>query len=238
MTIPENVRQFAVENRELFDKIDQWCLEIESRKEECITLSSKNPIDRIIWKLKTYEQFSIYRVADLTATIFQCWQYRRQAASFILKRAVLESAATLYDMVERLKPFISEGKIEDIDFLIMNVLFSNRVDKDSPFHAFNILTSLDHLEKTFPGIRRIYDYSSEYAHPNSDALLGLYGVVDTDSSSCRIEPDKSFTKDNISLFFGGLETNLSIFIIALDELKTLYTALKDIAGMRQDGETS
>ena len=237
MTIPENVRQLAVEDQKLFDKIDHQCREIESRKKKRITLSSKNPIHRIIWKLKTYEQFSIYRVADLTAVIFQCWLHRRQAASFILKRAILESAATLYDMVDRLKPLISEGKIEGIDQLVMNVLFSNRVDKDSPFHAYNILTTLDHLEKTFNGIRRIYDYSSEYAHPNSDALLGLYGVIDADSSTCHIEQDKSFTKENISLFFGGLETNLSIFIIALDELNTLYTALMDIARMRQ-GEKS
>ena len=63
----------------LFDKIDHLCLEIESRKVEQVALFSEDPMHRIIWKFKTYEQFSLYRVADLAATIFDCCMSLRLA---------------------------------------------------------------------------------------------------------------------------------------------------------------
>ncbi|MBN1998765.1 hypothetical protein JW935_14495 [candidate division KSB1 bacterium] len=233
LLVPENVRRKAAEYKDIFDKVDSHCKNILARKKKIVTASKRNNVPKIIWKFKTYEQLSIHRVLDFVELCHHAWMLEKPASSFILKRAILENAVLLYDTVIRLKPLLTKDAFYEIDSIAMEILFSNRTDRTSPYQARNILTILDHIEKIFPGIRQIYNYSSEYAHPNRNALLGLYGKI-KNGEKCYIDHRNGFTKLNIMLFYKGLETNLSLFMLAIKELDLFLPDLFSLARYYDD----
>jgi hypothetical protein len=50
-------------------------------------------------------------------------------------------------------------------------------DPDFP-KAFNIVTLIDHMDRTIPGVRARYDHLSEFAHPNWSGVSGLFSSPD------------------------------------------------------------
>jgi hypothetical protein len=184
---------------------------------------------KIVWKFQTYEQFCIHRVADFVETIFDSWTRRKPAISFILQRAILEHAAVLYDTAEKLGKLISEKNFSEIDQLALRTIFSNRIDKDSPFQSTNIMTVIDRVTKTITHTRKVYDIYSEYVHPNRDALLSLYGEIQPDEITCKIRSDLRFEESTISIAFTGLFANLDLFTLAVNNLNSLYGPLAELA---------
>jgi hypothetical protein len=168
-------------------------------------------------------------VADFVETIFDGWAKRKPAISFILQRAILEHAAVLYETAEKLKELISEKNFGEIDQLALKTIFSNRIDRDSSFQATNIITIIDRVDKTITHTRKVYDVYCEYAHPNRDALLSLYGEIQQDKVTCKIGNDLLFNESTITNAFTGLFANLDLFMLAINNLNSLYKPLAELA---------
>ena len=97
--------------------------------------------------------------------------------AIIVTRAVFETTAVLYFLYNKLKDVIGKKTLDDIDDVLMKFLFGGRT-KVAPVESYNILTAINHTDKTFRSYRTAYDDLSEFAHPNWSGVSGAYSKLD------------------------------------------------------------
>jgi hypothetical protein len=98
------------------------------------------------------------------------------AAGILLTRAVIESTAFIWRLKEILKDR-QKYSPADLHDTLDKMLLGWKNDPAFP-QAFNILTTINHMDRQFPGVRARYDELSEFAHPNWSGVLGLFSVTD------------------------------------------------------------
>jgi hypothetical protein len=70
--------------------------------------------------------------------------------------------------------------VGDIDTYLMKLLMGSRNNPDLP-ESINVMTFVDHVEKSLKGFRDQYDRLSEFAHPNWAGTSLLYARNDTEN---------------------------------------------------------
>lgn len=101
------------------------------------------------------------------------------AAGILLVRGVTECAAMMW----RLRTILEERQkigFEELHKTVRSMWLGWKSDAEMP-QALNILTQIDHLDRQVPGVRRLYDQASEYAHPNWSGVAGLFARTDYDA---------------------------------------------------------
>lgn len=118
----------------------------------------------------------IWRTEELARTACDTLERNDLAAAALLARATLESAALLWRLMEVLveRQKLSKQELNDT---LMKMLTGSRLWQDLP-QSLQILTCIDRMEKTIPGVRKSYDMLSEIAHPNWRGVFGLYARAD------------------------------------------------------------
>ena len=128
------------------------------------------------WNLLCTREALIWRIEELARNAHHALERDDVAVAAILTRAVTESAALtwkLMDVLETRKQYTDEEFYETL----MRMLVGGRKWEDMP-QAFQILTSIDRMNKKVPGVRPAYDSLSEFAHPNWAGAFGLYSMTD------------------------------------------------------------
>lgn len=64
---------------------------------------------------------------------------------------------------------------DNFDELITKISFGTKYNDEIVSH--NIMTHIDKLEKTYPGIKEYYDALCEFVHPNWDGVEGSYSEL-------------------------------------------------------------
>jgi len=227
MIVPKKIVKKYPDGLKIFKDIDGYYKSILTYKKDIVTPVGKEITPKIIWKLQTYEQFTIHRVLDFIETIISSWKKFRPSIAFILNRAMIENVVILYDSIWRIDRLLNENKKNEIDELIMKVIFGSKVRDEEKYKATNIITILKRINKTFPGIWETYESESEFVHPNRDALIGLYGHVEEDGEymTCNIDNKFGVDESTIKLFFKSFVANIGLFDLTLSELNQLYDLL-------------
>ena len=131
-----------------------------------------------------WRQVSLRRIVDLAEGAEAFFGEGRLVPGCTLTRSVVETVALQYTVWKKLAAHTETADFRGAQSLLMLVVFGRR-DKgvDWPNKSVNVLTSIDHLDKQFPGFRSEYGRLSEYLHPG---LAGGYGIyVRTEGAGLR-----------------------------------------------------
>lgn len=121
-----------------------------------------------------WRQVSLRRIVDLAEGAEAFFLQGRLLPGCTLARAAVETVAVQYAVWKKLGALADTSDPPGIHALLMSVVFGRRDKGDAwPTKSMNVLTSIDHLDKQFPGFRSEYDRLSEYVHPG---LAGGYGM--------------------------------------------------------------
>jgi hypothetical protein len=148
-----------------------------------ISLHAKLP-----FKAMSLRAILMYRVSELSKSAYQQYEARSLISAFVLSRAVVETGALLCSLLKSMRRVVSEQQVGDVDDFLMKALFGQRTP-DSNLAALNVLTLIDHMDKESRGVRSLYDFLSEYAHPNYSGSYGAYGSEDRENYCLNLGAD-------------------------------------------------
>ena len=125
----------------------------------------------------------VYRVVELAESAIREMNRRRAVSSCLLVRGAFETACLVYELMRRVEEF-TEGndstKIGPLDDFVNNTLLGSKSKEFFLFEEFtsvNVLTHIQKLSKTLDvPLEGYYDRLSEYCHPNSHGMIGLYAI--------------------------------------------------------------
>lgn len=125
------------------------------------------------------------------------WNTGNLLTAVTMARSLIEIGAIVRHLTDSIKTAATEKDLDAVDKAVMNVGFGMRI-KDlyegeagsGDYKAQNILTIIDKMDKKMfqdgePRLRKTYDFLSEFVHPNSFGILGLYS--DNFAKEYRIE---------------------------------------------------
>jgi hypothetical protein len=119
----------------------------------------------------------IWRTEELARNACDALERDDFAATAILTRAVTESGALAWKMMELLDARQTHSP-QALNELLMRLLAGSKKWDDAP-KPFHVLDCIDRMDKKVPGVRANYDSLSEFAHPNWSGVVGLYTKTDT-----------------------------------------------------------
>ena len=128
------------------------------------------------FQLLSTREALIWRTEELARNACDAMDRDDLAVAAILTRAVTESAALAWKLMEVLDTR-HQQTTEQLNEILMRLLIGSRIWDDFP-QAVQILTSIDRMDKRIPGVRSGYDNLSEIAHPNWRGVFGLYSRTD------------------------------------------------------------
>ncbi len=230
--ISDNIKKMAPDCLQIFDEIEsQYKVILQYRKDEISPYGPSIPPNQLVYNLKVLEQFCLHRTCDFVETLFTAWAQNRPAVAFVLDRAIMETNALLYNIQDRINSIIQDEdnymeklakQIVELNQFTTQMIQGNRFDERAAHKAINILTIIDKVDKKIYGFRKAYNFNSEFAHPNNWGLQGLYGKIDDDRVTFRINNKNGVDKISIEIFFPGLRSNLDVLLQALQGLSQIY----------------
>ena len=119
----------------------------------------------------------IHRAAELSDVACSLFERGRVISAFLITRGLLETAALMCYLRERVCGVTDADGLSDLDDFLMRALLGSR-DGDIEVRALNVLTLVNSVAKKIPFFRNSYDSLSEFAHPNWSGLLGSYAKHD------------------------------------------------------------
>ena len=185
---------------------------------------------KIVWKIETFVQSSLYRVIELIEIIEMCWDKKKFSGCFICARNIVENTAQLFYINEKIRKFSTKNDINSINKIIVESLFATRINDKMP-QAISILTQIDKTDKKFNGFRGIYDLLCEVSHPNYLGLLGLYGSRDEEKLAFNFTADNKERGNILHRVFLSIDHSLLIYESIINEVENLYL---DVAKLCED----
>jgi hypothetical protein len=118
----------------------------------------------------------IWLTEELARTACDALERDDLAAAALLARATVESAALAWKLMEMLGDRQKLSR-QELSETLVRMLAGSRLWPDAP-QALQILSCIDRMDKTVPGVRKSYDILSEIAHPNWGGVFGMYAKTD------------------------------------------------------------
>lgn len=151
---------------------------------------------KIVWKLASVYQCLIRRILDATDGMRSAWQADNLLTAITMGWSLIETGAIIQHLRDSIKKAVAEKDVTALDKAIMNVGFGTKLKNlyqqrpGEDYEAQNVLKVIDKMDKRMfkgrkPPMRSTYDHLSEFVHPNSFGILGLYS--DSLTEEYRVE---------------------------------------------------
>jgi hypothetical protein len=158
----------------------------------------------------------IWRIEELARTACDALERDDLAAAGLLSRAVIESTALAWRLMEVLsdREKLSPQELNDT---LIRMLAGSRLWPDGP-QAIQILNCIDRMDKKVPGVRKSYEILSEIAHPNWRGVFGMYAAID--KRELNVEFGRSLRSNDFirKPIVNALLGALSLFEIAYNQI--------------------
>jgi hypothetical protein len=122
-------------------------------------------------------------------------------------RSILESVACFHDFCGRLTLILDEDDTPKALNFITGQAFATKLtdlhDEDRSNVATNIMTQLDRLTKTVPGLREVYDQLSEITHPNGLGTVGYFTELDPEIGVTHFRRPTDRQQNNLVRLLGS-----------------------------------
>lgn len=141
-----------------------------------VDVAALGVVSKAPFKLLCAREALIWRTEELARNACDALERDDLAVAAILTRAITESAALVWTLMELLdsRDKYSPGEFSD---LLMRGVVGSREWEELP-NPFQVLACVDRMDKKIPGVRASYNSLSEIAHPNWRGALGLYSKID------------------------------------------------------------
>ncbi len=165
------------------------------------------PMAKVAWKVAAFSQVGLHRVVALADAATLAWNAGAVIGAILCVRSLIETVALIADFEGQITRIVSTGRIEDIDDLVMNRNFANKLGWHAPtgkpeqYVPTNILTLVTKLDRTIPGVKSHYSTLSEICHPNA---LGTHSMF----SELRAEEHALYLGQAHGIARGGLLSHM------------------------------
>ena len=247
-----------------FKEIEVYLLALEKNKLNEVHPKPNNTIlPKTVFRLLVYNQIVLHRVIGLSQRILQAWGNKNAPTAFTLLRTLDEYTSVVFDANLRLETLIAKQDFNGIHKLIFNLTYGTRIkdrikkavkselkmEKPDEMHeiaekeleeaytAQQILDVMDRITKRFPDHRMTYEFLCEYAHPNYDGLMGLFGQW-KDKFTIEISEANGITDLNVSRFFEVFAFFLKIFVEGYDGILEKFNSIIELSNeeLRKQGK--
>jgi hypothetical protein len=130
----------------------------------------------------------LHRTADLAEAAIGLYKRLENLPAHVLTRSVLETSALLYYFWCTLEKAVESKEAKEADDILMRMVFGAR-NTEEEMQAVNILTAVDTLDKDARGVRAMYDYLCEVAHPSWMGNVGHYGGAGESSYALYLDKE-------------------------------------------------
>ncbi|MES2318805.1 MAG: hypothetical protein V4631_15095 [Pseudomonadota bacterium] len=181
---------------------------------------------KIPFKVFSLRETLLHRASALASPAVTLLEAGNIVGGALLARAVIETAAVLFELQSKLDAFVKTPDAEVLDTFLMKGLFANRREEGGVKNAYytsSILSSVDRLDKKSKGFRKTYDILSEFVHPNYDGVFGSFGAVDKENFILNLGPkNDTMTASNCAK---ALVAALEILFAYYNDMAEVLTAL-------------
>lgn len=119
-----------------------------------------------------------WRITDLLTQSHTLYLQEHGLGARILLRSAFETLAVLVRLNQLTKQTIeSELSFHEFSRETEKLLLGSK-DGSTGLASVNIMTTLGHCEKRYPGLAKLYGILSESAHPNYEGMVAGYSKVD------------------------------------------------------------
>lgn len=136
---------------------------------------------KALYRARILRETVFWRLHDILEQSFALHQQSHALGARILLRSGLETLAILI-YLNQLKSNILDGSLNfhEFDKKTAKLLLGSR-NQTTKHKSINIVTVLEKCDKTYPGVRVLYEMLSEAAHPNCEGTLHGYSSIDFDN---------------------------------------------------------
>lgn len=147
-------------------------------------LHSRNPTAhkwKALFRTFLLRETIYWRLQDLLEQSYNLHKQSYALGSRILLRSGFESVASLIHLNQIMELVISKQlNFHEFSDKTSRLLLGSKNSSSGPESA-NVVTVLNHCEKKYPGIVKMYAALSESAHPSYEGLCTGYSKIDRDS---------------------------------------------------------
>ncbi len=163
------------------------------------------------------------RIVELADGALACAQAGLAVSAVVLARSCVETTAAIH-FLARLADQASNGDdMSAIQGNLRRISFGGKDARVGDVEAINVLTMIKHGAKKLGDVfQKVYDESSEYAHPNYLGTMGIYSAINGDSvtfGSQRIS-------ETLQLAILGLGASLELARIERKYLAAMLPAIE------------
>lgn len=204
------------------------------RRVDPVTISL---IAKIPFKALLVRELLIHRIDELGIVACDLFEKRTPVSAFIITRALLETAASMYCLHRRVSEVIQTAQIGAVDEFLMKTL-SGWKDPGAQIQAVNVLTLVDRVNRDLPHFRQAYDALSEFAHPNWSGVEGAYGEVDFQKLWVDLgHSNRVPTRTGLCALVGGLELFFHFYTGMLSHMSEFTRICEEaLAGRHEPAE--
>lgn len=185
-----------------------------------ITIKSNPLLAKVCWKYLCYREALLWRSEELAKAARNELLENRLVSSALLGRALLECAGGFYYLTKQLSAALKERNKSRLDETAMRLLLGSRWE-DWEHQPINVLKLIDHMDREHTGTRKLYDFLSEFAHPNWSGTARSFSKHDR---TRMVTQFGAYVGDNGSLF----ETCSISIATALPIILNSYNECSDI----------
>jgi len=215
--------KFPETDPKLVDVVNRLYAELKAKRVSAVVPSSNPIAPKVIWMVQSFIQLTIHRAVDLFEALSVSWESSKPSVAFVLARAIIENAATIFDLQDQIENHIKLGEFTKIHEAV-HVRLMGGLDKESPILVPNILNAIDKADKKYKTFREHYEIMSEFAHPNYSGMHGLYGKIDQERLTFHIKGENGINDITLSFLLYSLSVSLFVIRDSIHNLESLYPA--------------
>jgi hypothetical protein len=227
--------KFPETDPKLVDVVNRLYAELKAKRVSAVVPSSNPITPKVIWMVQSFIQLTIHRAVDLFEALSVSWESSKPSVAFVLARAIIENAATIFDLQDQIEKHTKLGEFTEIHEAVQVRLMGGR-DKESPILVPNILNAIDKADKKYKTFREHYELMSEFAHPNYSGMHGLYGKIDRERLTFHIKGESGINDITLSFLLYSLSVSLFVIRDSIHNLESLYPAIWYLSDL--DGSNS
>lgn len=180
-----------------------------------ISLESKTA-----FKIATFRETMLWRYCETLRGVVGAMKEELNLPAVILCRSGLEVAAISYYFGKMLAASVEKSNISEADELVTKMILGSK-EKGWDYQAVNILTALDHTDREFSGMRKLYDSLSEYSHPNWHGSGNLFARNDAQKLITRFGISKEKDKQVNGLLISASMISIHVASSSIDKIADL-----------------
>jgi hypothetical protein len=215
----------AVDGDEGAANVFNGCLlRLMARRKHLIAAEGDGEKSMIAWKLAAFQQAVLYRVVMLAQGSSNGWNDCNILSSILCARALLETIAATHYVEVNLARYVEKKDFKAMSLLVDGQAYATRNEEwlkdEAGLKAVNVLTAIDKLDGLIPGIRRHYDFLSEWCHPNYLGQRFLFATIDPNKRTVAFSESKNRNKQMLDAILAAamMIEYFEKLLIKLDEV--------------------